>query len=71
MKEHLQDLSKPCQAVLARLAAAAKACTADIKQSCADVRRGHGRIELCLESNLAKLSGGCKDALAQAAVASP
>ncbi len=67
VKEHLKDLSKPCQASLARLAAVATACTADIKQHCADVKRGHGRIELCLESSLADLSDGCKDALARAA----
>ncbi len=70
VKEHLKDLSRPCQASLARLAAVAKACTADIKQDCTGVKRGHGRIELCLESHLADLSDGCKDALAQAAAVS-
>jgi hypothetical protein len=45
----------------------AKACTDDVKRDCADVKRGHGRIERCLGSPLAKLSEACKDALAQAA----
>lgn len=67
MKEHLTDLSKPCQASLARVALIAKACTDDVKRDCADVKRGHGRIERCLGSPLAKLSEACKDALAQAA----
>jgi len=66
-KEHLKDLSQPCQASLGRLAALDEACAADIRQHCASVKPGHGRVEACLGSALADLSDACKDGLAQAA----
>jgi hypothetical protein len=71
VKEHLKDLSAPCQASLARLAAINKACAADVKQTCASVKPGHGRVEACLQSALADLSDACKDALAQVAAGGP
>ena len=66
-REHLKDLSEPCQASLGRLAALDKACAADIRQHCAGVKPGRGRVEACLKSALAELSDACKDGLAQAA----
>ena len=43
----------------------AEACGGDIKQFCADVKRGGGRILRCLRDNGSKLSGSCKTTLAE------
>ncbi len=43
----------------------ADACGADIKQHCADIQRGGGRILRCLRDNKSKLSDSCKSALAE------
>jgi len=40
------------------------ACEADIKQYCASVAPGDGRIVKCLRDNEARLSPACKDARA-------
>jgi hypothetical protein len=65
-KEHVSELSPPCQNLLATTAAAAKACTADVKQNCADARRTAAKIT-CLKSALANLSDECKSAISQVA----
>jgi hypothetical protein len=65
-KEHFNDLSPPCQNLLAATAVAAKACTADVKQYCADARRRAAKIT-CLKSALANLSEECKSAISQVA----
>ena len=66
VKEHLKDLSEPCQNLLAATAAAAKACTADVKQHCADARRRPAKV-VCLKSALANLGDDCKSAISQIA----
>jgi hypothetical protein len=66
VKEHFQDLSTPCQNFLAATAAAAKACTADVKQHCADARRPAAKV-VCLKSALVNLSDDCKSAISQIA----
>jgi Cysteine rich repeat len=66
VKEHLKDLSQPCQLKVAALAAGSKACVADVKEHCKDVRPGRGRIRECLRSALANLSDACKDAISKA-----
>ena len=66
VKEHLKDLSQPCQVKIAALAAGSKACVADIKEKCAGVRPGRGRIRECLRSALADLSDACKDGISKA-----
>ena len=66
VKEHLKDLSAPCQARVAALAAGSKVCVADVKERCADVRPGRGRIRECLKSALANLSDACKDSISKA-----
>jgi len=66
VKEHIKDLSAPCQARVAALAAGSKACVADVKERCADVRPGRGRIRECLKSALADLSDACKDSISKA-----
>jgi hypothetical protein len=65
MKQQFGSLAEECRPWLARLAALDKACAADVKQNCADVQPGHGRIEACLRSALGKLSDACKDGLAR------
>jgi hypothetical protein len=45
----------------------AKACAADVKQHCADVKAGEGRLEACMKSHVADLSDACKVALANSA----
>jgi hypothetical protein len=69
VKEHLKDLSEPCQGRLARLAANQKVCAADVKEKCANIslrRHRTARITACLKPVLANLSDPCKDALGQA-----
>jgi hypothetical protein len=51
---------------LASTAAAAKTCTDDVKQRCADARRRAAKIA-CLKSTLTNLSDGCKSAISQVA----
>ena len=65
-KEHFKDLSTPCQNLLAATATAAKTCTADVKQHCADARRRSARVA-CMASALTDLSDACKSAISQVA----
>ena len=48
------------------MAAIGKACKADVKQFCADVKPGGGRIETCMKTHLSEVSDPCKDALSTA-----
>ncbi len=66
VQEHLKDLSEPCQAKVAALAAGTKACRADVKERCGGVRPGRGRVRECLRSALANLSDGCKESISKA-----
>ena len=66
VKEHFKDLSTQCQNWLGAAAAAAKACTADVKQHCAEERRRAAKI-ICLKSALSILSDDCKSAISQLA----
>src|SRR5262245_23534055 len=65
IKQQFNSLEGDCRSWLARLAAINKACAADIKQNCADVRAGHTRVVECLQSAIGKLSDACKDGLAR------
>jgi len=51
---------------VAGAAAAAKACTADLKQHCADARTRVAKVT-CIKSALANLSDDCKSAASQIA----
>lgn len=65
VKDHLKDLSQPCQVKVAALAAGSKACVADVKEHCAGIRPGRGRIRECLRSALANLSEACKESISK------
>jgi len=45
----------------------AKACAADVKQFCADIKPGEGRVEACMKAHVANVSDACKVAMANAA----
>jgi hypothetical protein len=64
IKQHLNELSEPCQNLVAEVATAAKACTADVKGKCADARRKVAKVA-CLKSALTNLSDACKSAISQ------
>ena len=66
MKTHFSDLSADCQVAIVRAAAVSRACKADVKQFCADVKRGKGEIADCMKVHAADVSDGCKDAMAKA-----
>src|SRR5262249_17923331 len=68
VKKHVGEVSAPCQQLLASAAAAAKTCTDDVKQHCADAKRRTAKIA-CLKSALSNLSDGCKSAISQFAAA--
>ena len=40
--------------------AQSRVCAADIKQACANIEPGGGRIAACVKDALSKLSDGCK-----------
>lgn len=67
LREHMKELSKPCQEIFAHARAVGRACAADIKTHCAGVERGGGRIVKCLREHRDALSPTCKDALTPAA----
>ena len=65
MKTHFSDLSEDCQVAIIRAAAVGKACRADEKKLCADVKPGRGSLAQCMKSHAADLSDACKEALAK------
>jgi hypothetical protein len=67
VKSHFGELSPPCQDIVLKVATVGKACKADFKQFCADVKPGGGRIEACMKTHVLEISDPCKDALSQAA----
>jgi Cysteine rich repeat len=66
IKMHLSELSTPCQDLLAATAAAAKVCTDDVKQRCADASRRSAKL-VCIKSALTSLSDDCKSAISKVA----
>jgi hypothetical protein len=48
-----------------------QACRDDVKQLCAGVQPGGGRIKQCLKDNAAKVSDGCKQAIQAARASKP
>jgi Cysteine rich repeat len=66
MEKHFSDLSEDCQVAIIREAALRKACKADAKKLCADVKPGKGTVAECMKSHAADLSDSCKEAMAKA-----
>jgi hypothetical protein len=66
MKAHFSDLSEDCQVAIIRAAAVGKACKADTKKLCADVKPGKGTVAECMKSHVDDLSDACKEAMAKA-----
>jgi Cysteine rich repeat len=66
LKEHLNELSPPCQELVAEAATATTACMADIKQQCADARNRVAQVA-CIASALTKLGDDCKTAISKVA----
>jgi hypothetical protein len=48
---------------MAELGEARQACAADIKQMCAEVKPGEGRLKACVKEHFGQLSAPCQTAL--------
>jgi Cysteine rich repeat len=48
---------------MAQQSAARQACSADIKQLCAEVKPGDGRLKACVKEHFGQLSAACQTAL--------
>jgi hypothetical protein len=48
---------------MAQQGAARQACGADIKQMCAEVKRGDGRLKACVKEHFGQLTASCQTAL--------
>jgi hypothetical protein len=48
---------------MAQHAGARQACAADIKQFCAEVKPGEGRLKACVKEHFSQLSASCQTAL--------
>jgi Cysteine rich repeat len=67
IKLRFKDFSLACQLALVKARAVRKACRADVKKNCADIKPGGGRIEACLKDHFADVSDPCKETISQAA----
>jgi Cysteine rich repeat len=67
IKMRFKDFSLGCQLSLVKARAVRKACRADVKKNCADIKPGGGRIEACLKDHFADVSDPCKETISQAA----
>jgi hypothetical protein len=63
---HLKEVSDACVLSLAKLAEVDPACLAHLRQQCANVKIGEGRLEACPKTAANSLSDDCKDALVRA-----
>jgi hypothetical protein len=48
---------------MAQLGAARQACSADLKQLCAEVKPGDGRLKACVKEHFGQFSPSCQTAL--------
>ena len=65
-RNHLKEISDAYILSLAKLDEVDPACKAYLRQQCANVKIGDGRLEGCLKTAADSLSDGCKDALVRA-----
>jgi Cysteine rich repeat len=59
-------LAKPrlaAEGAMAQQSAARQACAADIKQLCAEIKPGEGRLKACVKEHFGQLSAPCQTAL--------
>ncbi len=63
-KEQMTQMDERREHMHKRMQEVADACKSDMQQYCKDVQMGGGRMGRCLKENEAKLSEGCKTALA-------
>jgi hypothetical protein len=67
LKEHKTELSDKCQAKIEGKRKEGvefrQACGKDLKEFCANVKPGKGRIKECLKENAPKLSSACQKEL--------
>ena len=66
LRDHLKEISDACILSLAKLNEVDPACKAHLRQQCANVKIGEGRLEACLKTAADSLSDDCKNALARA-----
>ena len=57
------DAASQLERALTALTYVANECRDDLKANCATINPGEGRLLTCLEKNVAKVSGRCKQAL--------
>jgi hypothetical protein len=65
-RDHVKEISGKCLLSLAKLLEVDEACRAHIRQQCADVQIGEGRLEACLRTAVDTLSDSCKEAIVRA-----
>ena len=53
---------------MAQVKAVAKACAADIKSHCSDIKPGEGRVKACVSEHFDELTANCQIAATQAAI---
>jgi hypothetical protein len=65
-RDHVKEVSNACLLSLAKLLEVDSACRAHVKQQCANVEIGEGRLEACLRTAVDTLSDHCKEAVVRA-----
>ena len=65
-RDHVKEISGKCLLSLAKLLEVDEACRAHIRQQCADVQIGEGRLDACLRTAVDTLSDSCKEAIVRA-----
>ncbi len=66
LRTHLKEISDACILSLAKLDEVDPVCKTHLRQQCANVKIGEGRLEACLKTAADSLSDACKDALVRA-----
>lgn len=59
----LYDAAAQLERAIAALTYVANECRGDLKAYCSDVKPGEGRLLQCIDKNMAKVSGRCKQAI--------
>lgn len=59
----LYDAAEQLEAAATKLNHVANSCSADLKQYCADIKPGEGRVANCMRKNQEKLTPTCQQAM--------